>query len=156
MNNVLGIFFQILNFYDQQFYKVNLGNGDILFRGGVSPLRTVEDMGEGGVKKQGKSGDVLYGWSLCLIFCLFLFTSNLFTSHTLSTKAILISNITMHISRGMVLLLVLKAHFFNPSLQISCAFSAEFLGLQRFKLSFLIFNDLVFPIFITTVWPGPI
>ena len=31
------------------------------FLGGVSPLRTVEDMGEGGVKKQGKSGDVLYG-----------------------------------------------------------------------------------------------
>ena len=76
---------------------------------------------------------------VCLIFCLFLFTSNLFTSHTLSTKAILISNITMHISRGMVLLLVLKAHFFNPSLQISCAFSAESLGLQRFNIMFQIF-----------------
>ena len=34
----------------------NLGNGDILFRGEM-----VEDMGEGGVKKPGKSGDVLYG-----------------------------------------------------------------------------------------------
>ena len=31
------------------------------FSGGVTELRTVEDMGEGGVKKQGKSGDVLYG-----------------------------------------------------------------------------------------------
>ena len=31
------------------------------FLGGFSPLRTVEDMGEGGVKKLGKSGDVLYG-----------------------------------------------------------------------------------------------
>ena len=92
------------------------------FLGGFSPLRTVEDMGEGGVKKQGKSGDVLYGWSLCLIFCLFLFTSNLFTSHTLSTKAILISNITMHISRGMVLLLVLKAHFLTQACKSAVPF----------------------------------
>ena len=39
-----------------------MGNGDVLFRGGgVIQLRTVEDMGEGGVKKQGKSDDVLYG-----------------------------------------------------------------------------------------------
>ena len=40
--------------------KGNLENGDILFRG-VTELRTVEDMGEGGVKKLEKSGDVLYG-----------------------------------------------------------------------------------------------
>ena len=36
------------------------GNGVILYRG-VIELRTVNDMGERGVKKQGKSGDVLYG-----------------------------------------------------------------------------------------------
>ena len=37
---------------------------------GVPELRRVEeleDMGEGGVKKSGKSGDVLYGRPLCLI-----------------------------------------------------------------------------------------
>ena len=28
---------------------------------GISELRTVKDMEKGGVKKQGKSGDVLYG-----------------------------------------------------------------------------------------------
>jgi hypothetical protein len=32
----------------------------VLFRG-VIELRTVEDMGEGGVKNPEKSGDVLYG-----------------------------------------------------------------------------------------------
>ena len=31
------------------------------FLGGVIKLRMVEDMGEGGVKKSGKSGDGLYG-----------------------------------------------------------------------------------------------
>ena len=34
------------------------------FLGGIIELRTVEDMGAGGVKKPGKSGDVLYGWPL--------------------------------------------------------------------------------------------
>ena len=121
MNNVLGIFFQILNFYDQQFYKVNLGNGDILFRGVLS-IENGRGHGGGRGQKTGKSGDILYGWSLCLIFCLFLFTSNLFTSHTLSTKAILISNITMHISRGMVLLLVLKAHFLTQACKSAVPF----------------------------------
>ena len=33
----------------------------IFLGGGVNQLRMIEDMGEGGVKKQGKSGDVLYG-----------------------------------------------------------------------------------------------
>ena len=33
----------------------------LAFLEGVIELRTVEDMGEGGVKKLGKSGDVLYG-----------------------------------------------------------------------------------------------
>ena len=31
------------------------------FLGEVTELRTVKDMGEGGVKKPGKSGDILYG-----------------------------------------------------------------------------------------------
>ena len=39
-----------------------LGGGG---RGGVTQLRTVKDMGERGVKKQGKSDDVLYGQPLC-------------------------------------------------------------------------------------------
>ena len=39
---------------------VTIGNSDVLF-GGITELRTVEDMGEGGVKKPLKSGDVLYG-----------------------------------------------------------------------------------------------
>ena len=34
--------------------------------GGVIELRTVEDMGEGGVTKPGKNGDVLYGRPLML------------------------------------------------------------------------------------------
>ena len=34
------------------------GNGDVLFRGGVTELRTVADMGEGGVKNPRKSDDV--------------------------------------------------------------------------------------------------
>ena len=46
-----------------------MGNSDVLFRGeGVIELRTVEDMGEGGVKKLGKSGDVLYGRPLTRLF----------------------------------------------------------------------------------------
>ena len=43
-----------------------MGNGDILFRG-VTELRMIKDVEEGGVKKWGKSGDVLYGL-LVLIF----------------------------------------------------------------------------------------
>ena len=36
-------------------------------------MQTVNDMGEGGVKNDGKSADILYGWSLCtLIWCIFL------------------------------------------------------------------------------------
>ena len=43
--------------------RSTLGNGDVLFKGGggVIELRTVEDIGEGGIKKLGKNGDVLYG-----------------------------------------------------------------------------------------------
>ena len=40
------------------------------FLGGVNELRTVKDMGEGGVKKPGKSGDVLYGRPLVAILCM--------------------------------------------------------------------------------------
>jgi hypothetical protein len=39
---------------------LNVENGDILFSGG----HWIEDMGERGVKKQGISGDVLYGSKL--------------------------------------------------------------------------------------------
>ena len=38
-------------------------NADSFFRKGVKML-TVADMGEGGVKNDQKSADVLYGWSL--------------------------------------------------------------------------------------------
>ena len=38
------------------------------FLWGVTELRTVKDMEEGGVKKPGKSGDILYGQPLT-IFC---------------------------------------------------------------------------------------
>ena len=45
------------------------------FLRGVAELRTFEDMEEGGVKNQGKSGDVLYGWpplitdkKYCIVF----------------------------------------------------------------------------------------
>ena len=38
---------------------MKFGNGDVLFSG-VIELRMVEDIGKGGVKKPGKSGDVLY------------------------------------------------------------------------------------------------
>ena len=40
-----------------------MGNDDLLFRR-VIKLRIVEDMGEGGVKNMGKSGDGLYGQHL--------------------------------------------------------------------------------------------
>ena len=63
-NKILSIFFLLRHksCYDKQFFKegVKFGNGDILFKG-IIELRTVEDMGEGGVNKPGKSGDVLYG-----------------------------------------------------------------------------------------------
>jgi hypothetical protein len=66
-NKILSIFFLLRqkSCYDKQFFKegVKFGNGDILFNG-IIELRTVEDMGEGGIKKLGKSGDDLYGWPL--------------------------------------------------------------------------------------------
>ena len=35
------------------------------FQEKICELKTVEDMGEGGVKRPRKGGDVLYGWALC-------------------------------------------------------------------------------------------
>ena len=57
VNNGANFFFEVA--FDFLVF-LSLGNDDIFFKGDTE-LRTFEDMGEGGVKNQGKSGDFLYG-----------------------------------------------------------------------------------------------